>query len=71
MTNFQLAMLAIMIYSACATAYIIFQTWQLHRSRLKRDELEWHLEILANAFKQSNDVPMHNIVEGKQIFTKN
>lgn len=71
MTNFQLVMLAIMLYSVCATAYIIFQTWQLHRSRLKRDELEWHLEILANAFKQSNDVPMHNIVEGKQIFTKN
>ena len=71
MTNFQLVMLAIILYSVCATAYIIFQTWQLHRSRVKRDELEWHLEILANAFKHSNDLPVRMMPDGKQVYTKN
>ena len=71
MTNFQLIMLAIMLYSVCATAYIIFQTWQLHRSRVKGEELEWHLEILAKAFKQTHDVPVNYLPDGKEIYTKN
>jgi len=33
MTDFQLIVLAIILYSIATTFYIIFLTWQLHKSR--------------------------------------
>lgn len=47
MTDFQLIVLAIILYSIATTLYIIFLTWQLHKSNKERDKCMRVLDTYA------------------------
>jgi len=57
MTDFQLIVLAIILYSVATTFYIIFLTWQLHKSNKKINKqhmLDEMQELLKFNSQESN-----------------
>lgn len=53
MTSFQLLVLAIILYSIATTIFIIFQMWQLYRSRKKNDELCFEVRMYQRCLEDN------------------
>ena len=70
MDNIQIMILAIILYSVATTCFIIFQTWQLYRSRKENDELCFEVRMYQRCLE---DNIAHNIDRdrGDRIFLPN
>ena len=53
MTSFQLMILAIILYSVATTFFIIFQAWQLYRTRKENDELCFEIRMFKKCLENN------------------